>query len=75
MFLETGQVESIGFGRIEEKGSLKFCQGPANYDAIWGYERGREIDIYPLPRPLVVHPSASSIFSCFEHLTISLKQL
>jgi hypothetical protein len=57
MFLETGQVESIGFGRIEEKGSLKFCQGPANYDAIWGYERGREIDIYPLPRPF----SCSSI--------------
>jgi hypothetical protein len=29
MFPETGQVESIGFGRIEKKGSLKFFQGPA----------------------------------------------
>jgi hypothetical protein len=27
MFLETGQVESIGFGRIEEKGSTEVLPG------------------------------------------------
>jgi hypothetical protein len=77
--LETGSVESIGFGRIEEKGSEKFSKVVrANHDAIWGCIRGcspatKEIYTTP-PQDPDSHSSCNNI-SLLEHLIYSFKKV
>jgi hypothetical protein len=71
-------VGSIGFGRIEEKGSEKFSKAVrANHGAIWGYLRGAltwKKEIYTRPPKDPDGVCSSSAISFLEHLIFSFKQ-